>query len=148
MEISRFAKRVVGIDSNPRAIKAAWRRAEREHRENVEFKEGRIEELREPEDSYDLAVFSQSLHHLENPGSALRTAHRLLRPGGRLIVVDLAPHTQPWVRDKLGHHHLGFSQEEMTGMLDQGRWRDIFLEEVRQRRGESFRVILASALKA
>ncbi|MEE8433856.1 MAG: metalloregulator ArsR/SmtB family transcription factor [bacterium] len=148
VEISRFAKRVVGIDSNPRAIKAAWRRAEREHRENVEFREGRIEDLREPEGSYHLAVFSQSLHHMENPGSGLRTAHRLLLPGGRLIVVDLAPHTQQWVREKLGHHHLGFSQEEMTGMLDSSKWDDISLEEVHQRRGESFRVILASALKA
>ena len=148
VEISRFAKHVVGIDSNPRAIKAAWRRAERERRENVEFREGRIEDLREPEGSYHLAVFSQSLHHMENPESGLRTAHRLLLPGGRLIVVDLAPHTQHWVREKLGHHHLGFSQEEMTGMLDSSQWKDIFLEEVHQRRGESFRVILASALKA
>ena len=148
VEISRFAKRVVGIDSNPRAIKAAWRRAEREHRENVDFREGRIEDLREPAESYHLAVFSQSLHHMEDPASGLHTAHRLLVPGGRLIVVDLAPHTQQWVREKLGHHHLGFSKEEMTGMLEKEKWRDIFLEEVHQRRGESFRVILASALKS
>ncbi|MDH5752968.1 MAG: metalloregulator ArsR/SmtB family transcription factor, partial [Deltaproteobacteria bacterium] len=94
IELSRFARRVVGIDSNPGALEAARRRAERENRNNVEFREGAIEELKEQDGSFDLAVFSQSLHHMEQPALGLRQAVRVLRTGGRLLVVDLAPHDQ------------------------------------------------------
>ena len=147
VEISRFAGRVIGIDSNPRAIEAAGKRAERERRDNVEFKVSSIETLREPDASFDLAVFSQSLHHMAQPELGLGVAHRLLRPGGRLIVVDLAPHQQEWVVGKLGHAHLGFTTERLTEMLREAGFDAPTLEEVHQRRGEVFRVVLASALK-
>lgn len=148
VEISRFASRVVGVDANARAIEAAKKRAERERRENVEFKLSRIEDLKEPDASFDLAVYSQSLHHMERPEVGLKAARRLLRPGGRLIVVDLAPHKQGWVREKLGHAHLGFEPEHLTAMLKQAGFTRSSLEEVHQRRGEVFRVILASAVPA
>jgi ArsR family transcriptional regulator len=147
VEISRFANRVVGIDSNPHAIAAARKRAERERRSNVEFREDHIECLREPASSYDLVVFSQSLHHMETPETALALGHRLLRPRGRLLMVDLAPHTQEWVLDKLGHRHLGFAPERVREMLLDAGLEDVVLEEVHQRRGEVFRVLIASGLK-
>lgn len=147
VEISRFATRVLGIDSNPHAIAAARKRAEREHRDNVEFREDRIERLSEPASSYDLVVFSQSLHHMEAPEAAVALGHRLLRPGGRLLMVDLAPHTQEWVLDKLGHRHLGFAPERVREMLLDAGLEDVVLEEVHQRRGEVFRVLIASGLK-
>ncbi|MCH8842519.1 MAG: metalloregulator ArsR/SmtB family transcription factor [SAR324 cluster bacterium] len=147
VEISRFATRVVGIDTNPRAVQAARTRAEREHRSNVIFKEDRIESLAEKSESFDLAIFSQSLHHLEQPAKGLGQAVRVLRPGGRLIVVDLAPHREEWVIAKLGHIHLGFALEEMEAMLRATSLESIHLEQVHQRRGEAFTVILASGIK-
>jgi ArsR family transcriptional regulator len=144
VELSRFARRVVGIDANPRAVQAARKRAEREHRTNLEFKVARVEELEEPARSYDLAVFSQSLHHMERPEQGLGIAQGLLREGGRLVVVDLAPHRQEWVREKLGHVHLGFPPEELKDMLTAAGLEEVALEEVHQRRGEVFRVILAT----
>ena len=147
VEISRFAKTVLGIDANPRAVLAARKRAEREHRGNVQFKEGRIESLGEADNSYDLAVFSQSLHHMREPEVGIAEAARVLRPGGRLIVTDLAPHEEQWVLAKLGHVHLGFSLERMEAMLRQSRLEKLNLEQVHQRRGEAFTVILASGLK-
>ena len=147
VEISRFARRVVGIDSNPRAITAARKRAERERRHNVEFKVGRIEALEEPDGSYDLAVFSQSLHHMAQPAFGVTVAQRLLRPGGRLVVVDLAPHQQDWVLARLGHRHLGFTPEQLAEMLAAAGLEQVEQEQVHQRRGEVFRVILATAVK-
>ena len=147
VEISRFATRVVGIDTNPRAVQAARTRAQREHRPNVVFKEDRIESLAEKSESFDLAIFSQSLHHLEQPAKGIGQAVRVLRPGGRLIVVDLAPHREEWVIAKLGHIHLGFALEEMEAMLRATSLEDIHLEQVHQRRGEAFTVILASGIK-
>ena len=148
VEVSRFARKVVGIDVDPKALVAARKRAEREHRDNVVFKEDRIENLREPDASYDLALFSQSLHHLKEPETGLRHAVRILRPGGRLVVFDLAPHQERWVIPKLGHVHLGFSAEELEKMLRSNGLEHVKLEQVLQRRGEVFRVVLATGLKA
>jgi ArsR family transcriptional regulator len=147
VEIGRFAKSVVGIDANPRAVLAARKRAEREHRANVTFKEARIEALGEPAGSYELAIFSQSLHHMREPEAGLAEAARVLRPGGRVIVTDLAPHEEQWVLTKLGHVHLGFSLERMEQMLRHCRFERTHLEQVHQRRGEAFTVILATGIK-
>jgi ArsR family transcriptional regulator len=147
VEISRFARRVVGIDANPGAVAAARKRAEREHRDNVTFRVGRIETLDEPEGAYDLVVFSQSLHHMAAPEQGMALAQQLLRPGGRVIVVDLAPHQQAWVLEKLGHRHLGFAPERLTDMLEQAGFTQVGLEQVHQRRGEAFRVLLAGGVK-
>jgi ArsR family transcriptional regulator len=147
VEISRFARNVVGVDANPRAIVAARKRAERERRANATFKEGRIEALDEAAASYDLAIFSQSLHHMKDPEAGLREAVRVLKPGGRLIVVDLAPHREQWVIEKLGHVQLGFSQDALEQMLTRCRLESLHLEQVHQRRGEAFTVILGSGLK-
>ncbi len=84
---------------------------------------------------------------MTHPEQALATAHRLLRPGGRLLVVDLAPHGQSWVLEKLGHRHLGFSLEAVAQMLAAAGFVAASVEEVHQRRDEVFRVILAFAQK-
>ena len=147
VEISRFARQVVGIDVNPKFLMAARRRAEREHRGNVKFKEDRIEALKERDESYDLAVFSQSLHHLKEPEAGIEHAVRVLRPGGRLVVFDLAPHQERWVIPKLGHVHLGFELEELERMLRKTGLTGIELDQVQQRRGEVFRVVLATGIK-
>jgi len=147
VEISRFARRVVGIDADPKAILAARKRAEREHRTNVTFKEDRIERLQEPDNTYDLAVFSQSLHHLRDPEVGVSQAVRILRPGGRLVIFDLAPHNEAWVVAKLGHVHLGFEAEALKSMLAAHGLERVQLEQVVQRRGEVFRVLLATGIK-
>jgi DNA-binding transcriptional ArsR family regulator len=147
VEISRFARRVIGVDVNPRALVAARKRAERERRDNVVFKEDRIEALSEPDGSFDLAVFSQSLHHMEHPHLGVKQAARVLRKGGRLLLVDLAPHKERWVIEKLGHAHLGFEPDALNAMLTDAGLSQVVLEEVHQRRGEVFRVLVATAVK-
>lgn len=147
VEIGRFARKVVGIDVNPRALAAARKRAEREKLDNVVFREDRIEALREKDASYDLAVLCQSLHHMTDPARGIQEAARVLRPGGRLLVVDLAPHKEQWVLAKLGHAHLGFEPQHLREMLSAAGLTRIALEEVHQRRGEVFRVLVATGLK-
>ncbi|MFI5399603.1 MAG: metalloregulator ArsR/SmtB family transcription factor [SAR324 cluster bacterium] len=147
VEIGRFARRVVGVDVNPRALQLARKRAERERRHNVQFKADRIEALSEPDAAFDLAVFSQSLHHMEHPALGLKQAARVLKPGGRVLLVDLAPHEERWVLAKLGHVHLGFAPDALTAMLTEAGFKSVVLEEVHQRRGEVFRVLVATGTK-
>ncbi len=69
--------------------------------------------------SVDVAIVHQVLHYLDDPGRALREAARTLAPGGRLIVVDFAPHDEEALREKHAHRRLGFSAREISDLLAQ-----------------------------
>jgi len=62
-------------------------------------------------------VASQALHHARVPSRALNEARRILVRGGRLLVIDLLAHTEEWVREKLEHTHLGFTEQALEGLV-------------------------------
>jgi len=64
-----------------------------------------------------VAVLSQALHHAEDPVKALTEARRVLVPGGRLMVIDLLAHNEDWVRERLQHRHLGFTEPDLERLL-------------------------------
>ena len=68
-------------------------------------------------DSYSLVVLHQVLHYLDDPARALREAARALRPGGRLLVIDFAPHSHEFLREQHEHRRLGFAADEIATML-------------------------------
>lgn len=67
--------------------------------------------------SFDIAVLQMVLHHADDPTQVLAEAARILRPGGKLLVVDLAPHTRADMSARLAHRHPGFADDEMAAML-------------------------------
>jgi len=93
--------------------------------------------------SVDVAVFSQSLHHLDDPFSGIQQAFRLLRPGGLVAVMELAAHDQLWVLEKLKHKWPGFEQEHLLKMMQEAGFSNLREEILPQSRGELFQVILA-----
>ncbi|MBF0280699.1 MAG: metalloregulator ArsR/SmtB family transcription factor [SAR324 cluster bacterium] len=147
MEIARFARSVVGVENNPKVLAEAQERLKRQNFKHVSLLAERIEALSIPSDSVDLALFSQSLHHLRDPQLGLSEAIRILRPGGRLVIMELAPHQEEWVREKLGHIWLGFDHESLREMMTIANLHSIAVEVNAQRWGESFRVVLASGIK-
>lgn len=64
---------------------------------------------------FDVALFHQVLHYLDDPGAAVGEAARVLRPGGRLMIVDFAPHDLEFLRDEFAHRRLGFADKEVYG---------------------------------
>ncbi|RZK97542.1 MAG: SAM-dependent methyltransferase, partial [Methylobacterium sp.] len=68
--------------------------------------------------SFDLVLVHQVLHYLDDPARALREAARLVAPGGRLLVVDFAPHGLEFLRETQAHRRLGFAPEQVTGWLN------------------------------
>jgi Methyltransferase domain len=70
---------------------------------------GRIEAPPLQPGEADVLLLSQSLHCVADPAAALLACHAALAPGARIIVIDLAPHAHGWVRERLGHVHLGFA---------------------------------------
>ena len=69
------------------------------------------------DESVDIALFSQALHHADDPVAALREAVRILVPGGRVLVLDLREHAEAWVRDRLGDRLLGFTRHRLASLL-------------------------------
>ena len=65
-------------------------------------------------DAFDLVTIHQVLHYLDDPQLAIREAARLLRPAGRLVIVDFAPHALEFLRDEHAHVRLGFSDRQIA----------------------------------
>lgn len=111
------ASRSLGIDLSPQMLAMARARLERAGLRNVQLRQGDIFTLPAERDGFDLVVIHQVLHYLDDPSRALREAAGALRPGGRLLVVDFAPHQEEELRAAHAHRRLGFSCEEVIGFM-------------------------------
>ena len=112
------AERAVGIDLNPAMLGVARARVERAGLRHVQLRHGDVYAAPATRGSFDLAIVHQVLHYLDDPARALREAARALAPGGRLIVVDFAPHGDETLRSEHAHRRLGFSADEVAGWLE------------------------------
>ena len=113
VESAQWARRVVGIDRSTDVLKRAKALAERRGMKNIIWKRGDMEKLPLEDASVDVALLSQALHHAADPAHAVAEAARVLRPDGRVVVLDLREHDQEWVRDRVGDRWLGFADADL-----------------------------------
>jgi ubiquinone/menaquinone biosynthesis C-methylase UbiE/DNA-binding transcriptional ArsR family regulator len=113
------ADSALGVDLSAAMLGVARARVEQAGLRNVQLRQGDIYALPVDPDTIDLAIVHQVLHYLDNPARALREAARTLAPGGRLIVVDFAPHHCEMLREKHQHRRLGFAAAEVADYLRQ-----------------------------
>ncbi len=145
--IARWARRVWAIDQNAEALEQAKERAAREGRTNIHFLLEDLHRLSLPSGERDLVVISQSLHHVESPAAVLTEAARLLKPGGKLVVLELMPHEERWVLERLGHKHLGFAPEFLEAALKEAGFQSITREAHARDGASPFRVFLLTGVK-
>jgi demethylmenaquinone methyltransferase/2-methoxy-6-polyprenyl-1,4-benzoquinol methylase/ArsR family transcriptional regulator len=126
--IAPHADRAVGIDQSRAMLNVARARLDQAGLRNVQLRQGDLYALPVERDAYDLVVLHQVLHYLDDPSRAIREAARALRPAGRLLIVDFAPHLQEQLRAVHAHRRLGFAAAEVSGYL-----RDAGLELLQQR---------------
>jgi len=115
--LAQNAAKVIAIDSSAKMIEFAREQARRHHVKNIDYRLGDMEELPIDDESVDLVFFSQSLHHALHPQHALAEAARILRPGGRIAILDLAKHRFEEAREMYADEWLGFSEAELESML-------------------------------
>ncbi|MEE7489573.1 metalloregulator ArsR/SmtB family transcription factor [Methylobacterium oryzae] len=111
------AGRATGLDSSHAMLSVARANLERQGLARVDLRQGDIHAPPFARASFDLVVVHQVLHYLDDPARALRGAARLVAPGGRLLVVDFAPHDLEFLRTGQAHRRLGFSAEQVSGWL-------------------------------
>lgn len=115
--LAPLAVRATGLDQSHAMLNIARTVVEREGLRNVQLRQGDIYALPVDSDSFDLIVIHMVLHYLDDPARALRETARRLSPGGRLIVVDFAPHSNEFLRDEHQHRRLGFDGSEIAGIF-------------------------------
>jgi 2-polyprenyl-3-methyl-5-hydroxy-6-metoxy-1,4-benzoquinol methylase len=145
--IARWAKQVVAIDKNGSALKQAKERAKRAQVDNISFLQEDLHHLSLPDGKKDLVVLSQSLHHVEDPQAVLAEAARLLKRGGKIVVLELMPHEEKWVKDRLGHLHLGFEPDRLEGDLEKVGFTKLSRDTHARNGNSPFRVFLLTGVK-
>jgi len=110
-------ERGMGVDLSPDMLGVARINLERAGIRNCLLRQSDIFAVPAPRDSFDAVIVHQVLHYLDDGGRALKEAARVLRPGGRLLVVDFAPHGLEFLREGHAHRHLGFARETVEAWL-------------------------------
>jgi ArsR family transcriptional regulator len=129
-ELAARFSRVLAFDHSPQRLTAARRRVPDR---NVTFQRGEVDALPLAEKSADAVFFSMVLHHVPEIGAALREAWRILRPKGRVVVADLAPHGDETLRERMGDLRLGLDREELDQALKGASFANVRILPVRDR---------------
>lgn len=144
LEMARWAGHVTGIDRSDDVLERAKGLSERRRATNVTWKKGDLSRLPLRDESIDLAVFSQSLRYASDAERALGEAARILRPGGRVLILDLRQHDQAWVQARFGAQRAGFAAGEIESLLQAAGFRAIRQSTGVRHPGNPFVVVIAS----
>lgn len=117
--LAERADTIVGLDRSPEMLRVARARLQALPVERWELVQGDFSALPFAETTFDTVVMHQVLHYSQEPGYAVREAARVCRPGGRLMIVDLAAHERDDLRRRFAHVRLGFTDEQMLGFLSE-----------------------------
>ena len=146
--IARNARRVIAVDNSERMVEFGATLAREHGFDNLEYRLGDIEEIPIADEAVDVALFSQALHHAVHPQRAVTEAYRILRPGGRIVILDLAIHTYEQARDLYAHEWLGFAEIELHEMLVTAGFESVTVSIVaREKQAPNFQTMLALATK-
>ena len=146
--LARQADRVIAVDLSPKMVEFGRELAVKHELPNLEYRLGDIEEPPLDDASVDLAFLSQALHHAGSPEKALQQTFRIVKPGGRLLVLDLLQHTFEQARELYADVWLGFSEGELAAMLEKAGFVNIETAVVdREPEPPHFQTLLAVARK-
>jgi ArsR family transcriptional regulator len=146
--LAKRANSVICIDNSAAMVKVGKQLAKENGFENLTYKLGDIEKVPLPDGSIDLALLSQALHHAGKPEVALSEAYRILRPGGRLVVLDLNQHTFEKARELYADRWLGFSPNRLHHWIKSCGFAEVRVDPVsRESQEPCFETLLATGIK-
>jgi len=146
--LARRARSVIAVDNSQKMVDFGSDLARRNGTNNIEYRVGDLEALPIDDGSVDLAILSQALHHATHPDRAVREAARILRPGGRIAILDLKKHNFEEAREMYADLWLGFSEVELDGFLEGAGFEGVEVCTVhREKQAPHFETLLAVGQK-
>ncbi|MEM0898093.1 MAG: metalloregulator ArsR/SmtB family transcription factor [Verrucomicrobiota bacterium] len=146
--LAQRAEKVIAVDNSEKMVDFGGRAAKDNGFKNLEYRVGDIEKPPIDDEAVDLALFSQALHHAATPKAAVAEAHRILKPGGHVVVLDLLKHQFEEARELYADEWLGFSEIEILDFLKAAGFEDIEITVVdREKESPNFQTLLAIATK-
>jgi ubiquinone/menaquinone biosynthesis C-methylase UbiE/DNA-binding transcriptional ArsR family regulator len=142
------AKKIIAIDNSPRMVAVGSQLAQENGLSQLEYRLGDLENPPLPPQSVDLAILSQALHHATQPQRALQAAHKIIRKGGTILILDLNQHRFEKARELYADLWLGFSTTELHNMLQKAGFKDISVSIVaKEKKAPYFQTLLACGTK-
>lgn len=123
--LAQRVEKVIAVDSSPKMVEFGQSLALKNNLLNLEYRLGDIESPPIDDQSIDLAILSQALHHAEQPQKVIHQAFRILKPGGRLIVLDLLTHQFEEARELYADRWLGFAESDLAAMMERAGFSDL-----------------------
>ena len=146
--LARRCKKVIAVDNSEKIVEFGAKKAKKNGLKNLEFRLGDLQNPPIEPASVDLVILSQALHHAEDPCKAVAATHRLLKPGGQLLLLDLQKHQFEKARELYGDRWLGFPESDLHHWLEEVGFRQIEISVVaREEEPPHFQTILASGVK-
>lgn len=146
--LAQRAERVIAVDNSEKMVEYGAAAARDNGFDNLEYRLGDIEDPPVEAKSVDLAFFSQALHHAQAPRRAVERAHAMLRPGGRVVILDLLRHGFEEARELYADVWLGFTELEISEMLAWAGFREVEIAVVdREKEAPHFQTLLAIGTK-
>jgi ubiquinone/menaquinone biosynthesis C-methylase UbiE/predicted transcriptional regulator len=147
--LARRARQVIAVDNSEKMVQYGADLAARHGFTNLEYRQGDLEQLPIADGLVDVAFLSQALHHAQHPARAVEEAWRILKPGGRIVVLDLRKHSFEEARELYADLWLGFSDVELDGFLRRAGFEDIEITAVhREEEAPHLETMLAIGHKA
>jgi ubiquinone/menaquinone biosynthesis C-methylase UbiE len=146
--LARHARKVIAIDNSEKMVEYGAGLAKKHGVSNLQYRKGDIEDVPIPDGHVDLAFFSQALHHAQHPERAVSEAWRILKPGGRIVVLDLLRHNYEDAREMYADLWLGFSEVEVGRYLRDAGFKKVETAVVhREQEAPHFETMLAVGAK-
>src|SRR6266446_703736 len=142
--LARRAKKVIAIDNSEKMVEYGAELARKHGVDNLEYRKGDIEDVPIRSGAVELAFFSQALHHAQHPAHAVAEAFRILKPGGRIVVLDLLRHNYQKAREMYADVWLGFTEVEVGRFLRDAGFKNTEISIVhREAESPHFETLLA-----
>jgi ubiquinone/menaquinone biosynthesis C-methylase UbiE/DNA-binding transcriptional ArsR family regulator len=146
--LARRCRRVIAVDNSAKMVAYGTAKARKNGLTNLEFRLGDLQDPPLASGSVDLVILSQALHHAEDPAKAMGGAHRILKSGGQVMILDLLEHHFEKAREWYGDRWLGFAESDLQGWLEGAGFRRVQVGVVaREEEPPHFQTVLAEGVR-
>ncbi len=146
--LARRCKKVIAVDNSEKMVKFGAAKAKKNGLKNLEFRHGDLQSPPIESASVDLAILSQALHHAAEPALTIAATHRILKPGGQVMILDLLQHNFEQARELYGDRWLGFTESDLHHWMESAGFKKIEINTVASEdQPPHFQTVLASGVK-